>query len=59
MGKKDIILIVALLAALGFSLYSRYMKKNKGKGNSDSGTQSGSSFSSSSKDDDYEPYSKK
>jgi uncharacterized membrane protein YebE (DUF533 family) len=59
MEKKDIIIIVAVLAALGFSLYRKYMKKNQGKGSSGSGTQSGSSFSSSSKDDDYEPYSKK
>ncbi len=56
MDSKDIIIFAAVFAALGFSLYRKYVKKNQGS----QGTQNkpGSSFPSS-KDDDYEPYSKK
>lgn len=59
MEKSDVILFIAVFAALGFSLYRRYMKKNKGQTGGGGASQSGSSFSSHSKDDDYEPYSKK
>jgi hypothetical protein len=46
-----------LFAFVGIRVYNKYFKKSDGK----TGEQkkSGSSFSSSSKDDDYEPYSKK
>jgi hypothetical protein len=56
MDSKDIVIFVAVFAALGFSLYKKYVKKNQGS----QGTHNkpGSSFPSS-KDDDYEPYSKK
>jgi hypothetical protein len=58
MESKDIIVIIFVLAALGFSLYRKYMKKNQpGQPDKKSHTK-GSSFSSV-KDDDYEPYSKK
>ncbi len=59
MDKSTVILIVAVFTALGFSLYRRYMKKNQGQSGGGSGSQSSSSFTSHSKDDDYEPYSKK
>lgn len=59
MEKKDIILIVAVAIGVGFSLYRRYMKKDQGKTGKGPAPQSGSLFSSTSKDDDYEPYSKK
>jgi len=57
---KDVLqvaLIALLFAFLGVRLYNKYFKKSDGK----IGEQKkpGSSFSSSSKDDDYEPYSKK
>jgi len=60
-SSKDILVFVLLFAAaLGVSLYRKYMKKNQG-GKSfqkPGGTGStGSSFSSVK--DDYEPYSKK
>jgi len=59
MSTKDILIIALVLAALGFSLYRKYIKKDQGKaGYGQEGTK-GSSFSSTSKDDDYEPYSKK
>jgi hypothetical protein len=58
--EKNILVFVLVFAALGFSLYRRYIKKNQGgnpyqkPGATDS---TGSSFSSIK--DDYEPYSKK
>lgn len=59
MEKKDIIILVATMAALAFSLYRRYMKK-KNEGSSPSAEKKLTGpFSSSSKDDDYEPYSRK
>jgi uncharacterized membrane protein YebE (DUF533 family) len=58
MEKKDIIILVACLALLGFSLYRKYMKKSVGKDKTGSNSQKGSQFSSNS-DDDYEPYSGK
>ncbi len=56
MDSKNIALFAAVIAALGFSLYRKYAKKNK----SNQGKQSkaDSSFPST-KDEDYEPYSKK
>jgi hypothetical protein len=53
----QIILIAVALAFGGFRLYQKYIKKNDGK----SGFQKnpGSSLTSTSKDDDYEPYQKR
>jgi hypothetical protein len=59
MDTTEVILIAAALLALGFSLYRRYAKKDQGKSNYGQKEKPGSSFSSYSKDDDYEPYSKK
>lgn len=57
---KDILQIVAfaiLFAFVGFRLYQKYIKKTNEK---PGGLKKpGSSFASSSKDDDYEPYAKK
>jgi hypothetical protein len=53
----QIILIVAAFAFAGFRLYQKYIKKNIGKSGSQDKT--GSSFPSTSKDDDYEPYQKR
>jgi len=47
----------AAFAFVGVRIYQKYFKKDKGVQNPPK--KSGSSFSSSSKDDDYEPYSKK
>jgi hypothetical protein len=57
MDSKEIIIFAVVLAFVGAKLYQKYVKKDqsgigkKGAGNS--------SLSSSSQDDDYEPYSKK
>jgi len=57
MSTKEIILIAIAIAALGFSVYRRFIKKYKGEKDSQPGQSSVSSFSSTSQDDDYEPYS--
>jgi hypothetical protein len=55
--KLQIVLIVVMFAFIAFRLYKKYLKKSDGK--PDGLKKPGSSFGSSSKDDDYEPYSKK
>ena len=57
MSTFEIILISVAFAVLGLRLYQKYVKKNQGKPGP--GTTTDSTFSSSSKDDDYEPYSRK
>ncbi len=57
MRTTEIILISVVIVVVGVRLYQKYVKKNQGKLGSGSGTDS--SLSSSSKDDDYEPYLKK
>lgn len=59
METKDIVLLIVVAAATGFSLWRKFSKKNQGKFTPGQKPQSGSLFSSQSKDDDYEPYSKK
>jgi hypothetical protein len=56
MTSKDIIIFVAVFAALGFSLYRKYVKKNQST--HEPQNKPGTSFPVT-KDDDYEPYSKK
>jgi hypothetical protein len=53
----QVILFAVLFAVVGFRLYQKYIKKDDGK--SGNVKKPGSSFGSSSKDDDYEPYSRK
>lgn len=54
--QTSIIIAAAAMAYLGVRLYQKYVKKDQGKSNP--GTKD-RTFSSSSKEDDYEPYSKK
>jgi hypothetical protein len=58
MESKDIIVFVFVIAAVGFSLYRKYMKKNQNDSSGRNQTSGGSSFTNV-KDDGYEPYSKK
>jgi hypothetical protein len=58
MDNVEIIAITAAIAIVAVRLYQKYFKKDKNKSGTDSKTLPGSMFSSSSKDDDYEPYSK-
>jgi len=53
----EVILFAALFAIVGFRLYKKYFQKDQGQNNSVK--KGSSSFSSFTKDDDYEPYSKK
>lgn len=53
----SMIIAAAAFAYAGVRIYQKYIKKDKGIQNPPK--KSGSSFSSPSKDDDYEPYSKK
>jgi hypothetical protein len=57
MEKKEIILLAVLFAIAGVRLYQKYVKK-KNPG-AETKTGKGSELISSSKDDDYEPYSGK
>ncbi len=58
MDKKQIFIFAAVLVVVCIRLYMKYIKKNQGNIGSDA-KQSGTSFPSSSKDEEYEPYSKK
>jgi hypothetical protein len=53
----EIIVIAGLFAFVAIRLYQRFIKKDPGQNSK--GKKSGTSFTSSSKDDDYEPYAKK
>ena len=57
MDSKEIIILAVVLAFVGAKLYQKYVKKDQ-SGIGKKGA-SNSSLFSSSKDDDYEPYSKK
>ncbi len=57
MERTEIILLAVALAFAGVRLYQKYIKKNQA-GSGKKGMP-GSSLSSSTVDDDYEPYSKK
>ncbi|MCU0460436.1 MAG: hypothetical protein MUF36_00260 [Bacteroidales bacterium] len=56
METKDIIILVACLVAVAYSLYRKYMKKNAEGTSRNQSSDSRSKFSSKSEDDDYEPY---
>jgi hypothetical protein len=58
MEKKDVIILIVVLFGVGLSLYRRFVQK---KSNTNIGVKDSKSSSTfpSSKDDDYEPYSKK
>jgi len=53
----SIAVIAAAVAAVAFRLYRKYYAKNAGSQNP--GVKKDSSMPSSSKEDEYEPYSKK
>ncbi len=59
MDSVKIIVIIAALAIGAVRLYQKYNKKNKEKSGIETKASSGSTFPTSSFDDDYEPYSKK
>lgn len=59
MKNKEIIIFVAVVVYAAVRLYMRYGKKEKNNSDSTSKTNMDSRFNSSSKEDEYEPYSKK
>jgi hypothetical protein len=59
MHKNDIIVFAVVMVFLAFRLYQKYIKKKDLKTGTPPNSTKGTSFPSSSKDDDYEPYSKK
>jgi len=59
MDKSNIAVFAAVMGVAAFRLYQKYIKKDKNKTGSNANSSSGSAMPSTSKDDDYEPYSKK
>jgi hypothetical protein len=59
MHRNDIIVFAVVMVFLAFRLYKKYIKKKDMKTGTPPGISRGTTFSSSSNDDDYEPYSKK
>jgi sortase (surface protein transpeptidase) len=59
MDTKQIIIFSAAMAFLAFRLYQKYYKKNNSVSSTEQKNKKGTTIFNSSKDDDYEPYSKK
>jgi hypothetical protein len=59
MHNSEILIFSAVMAILALRLYQKYFKKEKDKSGTQTKSDSGTSFPSTSKDEDYEPYSKK
>ena len=59
MNRTQIVVLIAIVCFLTFRLYKKYVKKEKDKSGTPTKTASGSVISSPSKDDEYEPYSKR
>jgi Tfp pilus assembly major pilin PilA len=59
MNKNQILIYSAVAAILAIRLYQKYVKKGKAKSGTETKSSSGASFPTASKDEDYEPYSKK
>jgi hypothetical protein len=59
MHNSQILIFSAVMAFLALRLYQKYFKKDKNKSGTQTKSDSGTSFPSTSKDEEYEPYSKK
>jgi hypothetical protein len=59
MDKNQILVFSAVIVVLAIRLYLKYKQKDKIKSGSGEKPSSPTSFPASSKDEDYEPYSKK
>jgi hypothetical protein len=59
MDKSEIFVLIAALLFVAVRLYMKYIRKGTGKSGTDAKPPAGKIFSSSSENDDYEPYSKK
>jgi uncharacterized membrane protein YebE (DUF533 family) len=59
MDKTQIIIFAVAMAFLAVRIYQKYIKKDQNKSGTNTKSSSDSSFPTSSKDEEYEPYSKK
>jgi len=59
MDKRQIFIFAAVAVVLAIRLYQKFKKKDNNKPGSDQKNPSDSSFPSTSKYEEYEPYSKK
>jgi Tfp pilus assembly major pilin PilA len=59
MHNSQILIFSAVMAFLALRLYQKYFKKDKYKSGTQTKSDSDTSSPSTSKDEDYEPYSKK
>ena len=59
MDTKDIVIFVVVFSYAGFRIYQKYFKKGTDKSKEPLKGSNDQKFSASSKDDDYEPYSRK
>jgi hypothetical protein len=59
MDKNQILVFSAIAAALAIRLYRKYRMKDKIKSGPEGKVPPSTSFPTSSKDEEYEPYSKK
>jgi hypothetical protein len=59
MDKTQIIIFAVAIVFLAFRIYQKYIKKGKNNSGSSTEKTADSSFTASTKDDDYEPYSKR
>ncbi len=59
MDKSELITMIVSFSLVGALLYRKYAKDRQNKSGSSADRNTGSSFSSNPKDDDYEPYAKK
>ncbi len=59
MDRSELITTILAFVLVGALLYRKYAKGQQNKTGSDTVRNTGSSFTSHSGDDDYEPYSKK
>lgn len=59
MDKTQTIIFAALVAFVAVKLYQKYIKKNNRNTGYDNKSSSGKTITPETKDEDYEPYSKK
>ena len=59
MDKNQILVFSAVVAVLAVRLYMKYKKKDKIKSGTETKSPASASFPPASKDEEYEPYSKK
>jgi len=59
MDKSELIITILSFSLVGVLLYRKYTKDRQDKSGASTNKNTGSPFSSHTKDDEYEPYAKK